>query len=326
MHKKKQTLVGIDVSSKTLDACWSGVNARYSNDRRGWRKLAMEAPENSRFVMEATGSYHFKLAAFLKMRGFSVGVVNPLRARRWIESQIGSFKKTDRMDAGNLSKYGATEAVACREWEPLPPALARARAMITVLANLSKTIKRSKAAMKAVSLAVEKKDGDVPGVLGYVAAVCKEQAEDLEAQLSSIVSAAYPEQFRLVESIPGIGRKTAAVLLVCTRGFEKFESFKRLASYIGVAPTVRESGTSVKGSGRISKAGYPYLRALLNMCAKVAVRCNGACSPLYARLVAKGKKRKDALVAVMHRLVKIAFAVVQSGVPFHGGKEPGPAQ
>jgi len=57
------------------------------------------------------------------------------------------------------------------------------------------------------------------------------------------------------------------------------------------------------------------------MCAHNAERFNEPCIRLYSRLLAKGKAKDLATVAVMHKLVKIAFAVVQSGEPCRGGKK-----
>ena len=111
--------------------------------------------------------------------------------------------------------------------------------------------------------------------------------------------------------IPGIGRKTGVMLVVLTDGFERFNSASELCSYAGITPVIRQSGSSVKGKPRISKIGN-----LLFMCSFNACKYNKACRDLYERIVAKGKSKKLALMAVANKLLKQAFTIIKSGRPY----------
>jgi transposase len=106
------------------------------------------------------------------------------------------------------------------------------------------------------------------------------------------------------------------MLLVFTDGFQRFESAKELCSYAGLTPIIRQSGSSVNGRPRISKMGNAKLRNLLFMCSFNACKYNRACKALYDRIVAKGKSKKLALIAVCNKLLKQAFAVVKNGLPY----------
>ncbi len=128
----------------------------------------------------------------------------------------------------------------------------------------------------------------------------------------------YRESLTLLKSIPGIGNKTSLMLLVFTDGFGRFQSAKELCSYAGLTPIIRQSGTSVKGRPRISKMGNPKLRNLLFMCSFNACKYNSACKALYDRIVAKGKSKKLALIAVCNKLLKQAFSIVKNGIPYNG--------
>ncbi len=77
---------------------------------------------------------------------------------------------------------------------------------------------------------------------------------------------------------------------------------------------IRQSGSSVKGRARINKTGNQKLRNLLFMCSFNACKVNKACRDLYERLVAKGKSKKLALIAVCNKLLKQAFAIAKSGL------------
>lgn len=120
-----------------------------------------------------------------------------------------------------------------------------------------------------------------------------------------------------IESIVGIGRKTAVALIVLTDGFEKFDIARELCSFAGTTPIIRQSGKSIHSRARISKMGNKKLRAMLFLCSFSAKKHNKACRDLFDRMVAKGKPRKVALLAVCNKLLKQAFAIAKSGVPYN---------
>ena len=119
-------------------------------------------------------------------------------------------------------------------------------------------------------------------------------------------------------SIPGIGKKTAMMLTVLSGGFTRFDDYRKLSSYIGICPRIFESGTSVKGKARICKMGMSRIRATLYVCSWSARRSNKACSELYERLLAKGKAKKLALIAVANKLLKQAFAIAKQQTKYNG--------
>ncbi len=106
------------------------------------------------------------------------------------------------------------------------------------------------------------------------------------------------------------------ILIVLTDGFERFKSASELCSYSGLTPIIRQSGTSVNGRPRISKIGNKKLRNLLFMCSFNACKYNKACREVYERIVAKGKSKKLALMAVCNKLLKQSFAIAKSGLPY----------
>jgi len=110
--------------------------------------------------------------------------------------------------------------------------------------------------------------------------------------------------------------KTALFLIVITDGFKKFETASQLCSYVGITPTIRESGSSVRGPSRISKMGNKKLRNLMFQAAFSACRYNKGCKALFDKIVAKGKSKKLALIAVANKLLKQAFAIAKNGLPY----------
>ena len=114
---------------------------------------------------------------------------------------------------------------------------------------------------------------------------------------------------------PPWGRQVGTHLLVILPS-HAFLSAEQLAAYVGWVPVERQSGTSVRGRPRLSKAGPARVRAILYMAAVVAIRYNPHIKSLYERLLARGKAKKAALGAAMRKLVHLCFGVIKTRTPY----------
>lgn len=104
------------------------------------------------------------------------------------------------------------------------------------------------------------------------------------------------------------------MLIVFTQGFKHTQNHRQLISFAGLAPTQYSSGSSIQGKPRIYKRGGKNLRDVLYMCSMNAMKTNTACKALYDRLRANGKTGKQALVAVMNKLLKQVFVPIVIGI------------
>lgn len=138
----------------------------------------------------------------------------------------------------------------------------------------------------------------------------------LETEMELLIKTNQQEFYIRLKTIPGIGKKTAILLIVITNGFKDFESSKQLSSYLGLAPNERRSGSSIRGKTRISKTGNPLVRNHLFLCSFTASIHNPQCKALYDRIVAKGKSKKLALITVYNKLIKQAYGISKSGLPY----------
>jgi len=118
----------------------------------------------------------------------------------------------------------------------------------------------------------------------------------------------------LLESIPGVGEITAAKIQA--ENVDRFDHASAFAAYAGLTPMNRTSGSSVRRRAKMSKIGDAALRRSLYMPSVSAIRWNPVLRNLYNRLCAKGKCKMVALGAVMHKLLRIAFGVLKSNLPF----------
>ena len=262
--------------------------------------------------MEATGYYHYRLAQFLYKNKQLVSVVNPLSVKRFIQMKLAKVK-TDKSDAKAICEYGLKNEV------PLYNALTDVQSECLQLFRWLDSLIKKRTATKN-KIHGEKVLG-VPSKWVYHSLNLTEkhldkEIKNLEQKLLSLVKQDQQAQLTLLQSIPGIGLKTALFLIVVTDGFKKFETASQLCSYVGITPTIRESGSSVRGRSRISKVGNRKLRNLLFLCSFTACKHNKGCRDVYERIVNKGKSKKLALIAVCNKLLKQSFAIAKSGNPY----------
>jgi transposase len=265
--------------------------------------------------MEATASYHQVLATRLHTGGFSVSVVNPLVIKRFVQMRL-RLAKTDKADAEMIRLYGETERPSL--WTPPHEYVAQAFEINSTVMLLI----RQRTALKNKFHSVSHKPGDFSLILKSLEQQIKlldAQVRLLESSMEELISSNQSALFNRLCSIPGIGKKTAMFLIVITNGFENFENSKQLSAYLGLAPTIRRSGSSVRGQSRISKTGNSTIRNLLFMCSFTACERNKACRELFNRIVEKGKSKKLALIAVANKLLKQSLAIAKSGTSYEEG-------
>lgn len=303
--------IGIDISKLTFDVAVLNEKGKYnhhklSNDEDGFKKmLQLLNKETDVCVMEASGPYYLKLATYFFNNEVSVCVVNPLVIRRFSQMRM-SRTKTDKKDAKIIAEYGRAETPDL--WEPEEDYILELKQMQTYAEQLNKSrtgFLRQQEAFKQNPVNAVAMNESLQGMIDTL----ETELALMEIKMIELVRQHHQKMFEQLNSIPGIGRKTSMQLIVASAGFTKFENAKQLCSYIGLSPRIFESGTSVKGKSRICKMGMSRIRATLYMCSWTAKKSNKACKELYDRLVEKGKSKKLALIAVVNKLLKQAFAI-----------------
>jgi transposase len=300
---------GIDISKAFFDvAVMESGSIRYhhfNNDQAGFSALFAILPESSHVVMEASGPYYLRLACYLHAKGIAVSVVNPLVIRRFCQMRM-SRAKTDKKDAGMIAQYAKMEKPAL--WQPPQEHVIALQQMEALVAGLQKEYTATSNQLESF-LSTGMMDKKVKTLMENELIHKQNLIDRLTGEMEELAKKHCSRMLTDLESIPGIGRKTAMLLIVVSGGFSRFDDYRKLSSYIGICPRIFESGSSVKGKARICKMGMSRIRALLYVCAWSARRCNKACRELYERLLAKGKAKKLALIAVANKLLKQAFAI-----------------
>lgn len=305
--------IGIDISKSTFDVFSSELGAKkYSNDEEGFNAFLKVVDDDNCCVMEATGAYHYRLAEYLFEREIRVSVTNALAIKRFGQMKF-KRNKNDKADAELIWSYAQDQGVVL--WEPYPEYLEVCRSHQAVVSLYLKQNTQLKNKLEYLDSRGLSK-GAVARSLRLQLKRVRKEIETLENGMEALIKEHDQELLTCLKSIPGIGTKTAMFLIVFTNRLSGFDSAKQLVSYLGLAPVERTSGTSIRGKSRISKAGNPKLRSMMFLCSFTAHQHNGPCKALFDRLVAKGKTPKLALIAVANKLLKQAFAIANSRIPF----------
>ena len=142
-----------------------------------------------------------------------------------------------------------------------------------------------------------------------------ENAAEIEAADDAIAALLErDETYRCLLTVPGIGPKTASELAISIN-IEDFPSHDRLASYCGLAPRNRQSGTSIS-SVSASRQGNKRLKNLLIFSCNCLARTNGRWGEYYARCRARGMPHGKALKAIARKRLKVIYAVMRDKVPY----------
>ncbi len=260
--------------------------------------------------MEATGRYADELARFLYDRGYEVSVVNPKRIKSYAESKL-TRSKTDAVDAAIIEDFCRTQQP--RLWKPASPEIEELQTMTRHLEALKRMRTQELYRLKSGLTAPV-----VQKIIEKHIVFLEQEIEQLEELIDGHIDH-HPElkkDAELIESIPGIGNLTAAILMAEIKDINRFDRASELAAYAGLSTQRRQSGTSVRGRSRLSKIGNATLRKALFFPSMSARRHNPIVKAFCERLSARGKQTMVIQGAAMRKLLHLVYGVWKKGRPF----------
>lgn len=319
------TYVGIDIGAKSVSLAWRD-DTRTLGSATGLQTPAghqdivrrLRALRPARIVLEATGVYYLDLATALAQAGLPVCVINPRSFHHFARMKLAR-SKTDPIDAALLAEYA--QRMSPGLWTP-------PRAAQLALRDLGRQINRLTAARtqaknrlhalraKRCTLALLIQDEqDAIVTLDARLERLKQAARELIAPAPDLAA----QQAHLM-SAPGVGEATALALLAELSVLPGHLKAPQVSRHAGLDVRLCQSGSSVHQAGRMSKAGNAYLRAALYMPALSAVRHDPHTRAFYEALQRRGKKKMQALGAVMRKYLTGLWACLQKGEDFDSSK------
>jgi transposase len=289
--------LGIDISKRDFHAALlagdlSTVKS-FPNNARGFRQLATWLRKSKaagvHACMEATGVYWENLAAFLHAEEHHVSVMNPSQIKAFASSELLRVK-TDSVDAALIARF-------CRAnrpgyWAPPGPGVRELQTLVRRLEAL-----KGDRHQQISRCADARREPEIRALIRSFDRAIKETERKI--RLSIRDNDKMREQSDLLCSIPGVAEKTAAVLMA------------------EVFPRIRQSGTSLRTKGGLSKSGNSRVRKCLFFPAIVGSSRNPTLKAFAARLAARGKAKMSVVGALMRKLLVLCYGVLKSGVPFN---------
>ena len=316
-HPAEQaSVLGIDVSKETLDACFmqldgTAESVQVSNTAKGIQRLiawvSKRAPR-CYICLEATSIYGKQVSEYAYALGLPVSVINPRQTHAYAQSQLARTKN-DVIDARLIARFSRAMLLEGRLpcFEPLSASRQALQALVRYRDSLVTQRVQVLNRLETTELTwIQRSEKTVLRLLDR-------QIEKVEAQIMQQIEAD-PEikgSFEILTSITGIGAVTATVLLAELLPIERVVNTKQVAASAGVTPRARHSGSRMPSSQPISKMGNARIRKTLYMAALSAMKYNETIKSFAARLVAKGKPGKVVVVAVMRKLIHISFALLK---------------
>lgn len=305
--------VGIDVSKDRLDGCIRHRQAfAQDNSGPGITQIValLQKQPVTLVVVEATGGLEVPLVRALQQASIPVAVVNPRQVRDFAKAN-GVRAKTDTLDAARLAHFAE---VIRPQPRPLSDEQTQALdALVTRRCQLidMRTMERNRLG-QCTDAKVRK---NIQRHLDWL----KKHIDDVEAGLGAAIRSNpdWEARDRLQQSLPGIGPVTSWSLLAGLPELGQLPG-KKLAALVGLAPFADDSGRH-HGKRRIY-GGRAEVRSALYMGALAASRSETPLGELFRRLIARGKEFKVAIVAVAHKMLTIANAVVRSGQPYDAAR------
>jgi transposase len=314
--------IGVDVGQEELWVAIEGVKVHSFRHTVSGIKSMWEWVRNNRaegvlhFCMEATGVYSLKLATGLSIYpDTQVSIVNPAQISSFAKALLRR-SKTDRVDAQVILAFAQSQHP--QVWEPPPQVLQQLYELVVQLEALKAT-QRQWANRKHTQ-------AYTPNLPSIVSKTTKALQKSLEKKIAQVKKAiltlceADPflkAQMKLLCTIPGIKEQSASRLLAYGKTALTNYSAKALTAHSGLAPSHKQSGTSLKAKSHLAKLGDKRLRGALYMPALVGIRYNPILQQYYQKLVAKGKPKMLALVACMKKLLLIIRAILINQTTFN---------
>lgn len=325
--EKTKYFIGLDISADDFTAsCITTPDniifsaQKFQNNLNGFNEffdflLSREIqPTETIVCMESTGVYCEEIAYFLYSKGFSVSIEAPHKVKKKIKD---TPRKNDFIDSLAIAEYSYRYLDKLPIWKPQVEILQQLKTLLSAREHLITQKTASENALKTL----KRKYIKTPLALAiYEENVKKfnEQIKQIDKEIETLIEKDdnFKMKMDLAMSVPGIGLLLATNLLVLTDGFTKHLNYKEMASYVGICPYERISGSSLHKKPRSKRYGPSRLRKLLYLAALSVIKHNLNFRKYYLRKIEEGKSKRLVINNIENKLLKIIFAVIKSGTKY----------
>lgn len=285
----------------------------FRNDRGGflalvsWVEKLLSKEIAVRYVMEATGVYHEKLAYFLAEKDLEISIVLPNMISNYFKT-LAVKTVTDKTASQCIAQFGLERHLMV--WKEPKLIYRQIRQLTRERYQLINERTMLKNQLHAEKTEAKPNAGSLKRMAERIKTL-DEHEKEIKQDLADLIKTdpILVTQVKRICSIPGIGLLTAATILGETTGFDLIKNKKQLVSYSGLDIKEKESGTSVKGKARISKRGNRYLRKALHLPALTAINHNQRMKEVFVRLVSRHGIKMKAVVAIQRKMLELVYII-----------------
>jgi len=323
--KKKQFIIGIDVSKATLDVFIHEIKYYFKveNSPKGFVvllesvfKLTKCKQDDILFCFENTGKYSKMLSTFLHTQSISFVMEPALKIKKSLGLTRG---KNDKIDARRIALY-AYEKIESLTCTVLPgEKIDQIKSLLSLREKLIKHRTAYKNGLTDLNDCYKEGENDmIKDVQKRLIKILNEEIKQIEQKIKDTIKNdnSISKSFKLLISVRGIGEIVAYYLIAFTANFTTFSKARAFACYAGIAPFGNSSGT-VKGTPKVHPFANKQLKMLLNLAAMSAIQQRGEYRIYYIRRVNElGKSKMSTMNIICNKIVYRAFAVVQRETPY----------
>jgi len=319
-------VVGIDVAQKELVVSFgrmshdTGIDIfafkTFANSEKGFKALLTWVDKLAekgipvRYVMEATGVYHEKLAYYLTDNQQQLSIVLPNKISNYFRT-LDVKTITDKTASQAICRFGLERRL--ETWQKPKKVFKDLRQLTRERDQLVADRTVLKNQLHAEKAEAFPNESSIKRVTKRIQLINKQELE-IKEEIAEIVKgdAELGKKIATITSIPGVGKLTAVIVLAETNGFELIRNKKQLVSYAGLDVVVKDSGTSIKSKPRISKKGNRFLRKAMHLPALSAMKLNEQQKAVFIRLVSKHGIKMKAIVAVQRKVLELIYILYKT--------------
>ena len=317
----KTAWLALDIGAKThtwaseINGCReTGTVENEPEALRRFLTKCVQAAPRLRILAEATGVYYLDVLLMAHELGAEVMVINPKMAHHFAQA-CGQRNKTDALDAWMLLDY-----LLCRPfraWQPPRPSWLALRSYGRFLAQMTQEAAAARNRLHAYA-STQATPADLKRELKRLIANLERSIERVRAKALALIRADdyLRPRFAALTSIIGVGKVSAVSLMSELVGLPPSLNSRACVCQAGLDPRVYESGTSVNKAPRMSRHGNHYLRQALFYPALTASQHDPRARAFKQRLLDRGKKKMQANVAIMRKMLTAAWAIMKDPQPY----------
>ena len=311
------TFIGIDISKETLDFyvknSESESHYQIDNEVKSIKKFFKKFNNSSEIIvtMENTGRYNFLLYEVLSTLELSVFVINSLHLKRSIGLTRG---KNDKIDSQRICLYIEKNYMDLQKWKPSSTIISKIsylnterRFRIKIKSSLQKQLKDIRHLKNCL-------DKEILEMNKRLIKNLDNHIKKIEDKIVKLINSDQNlnDQYKRIQTIPGVGKVLATLMIIKTNGFTEILSARKMACFAGIAPFEHRSGSSIYYRARVSTMADKELKKTLHLAALSTIRLENDLAIYYHRKVEEGKNKMSVLNAVRNKIIHRIYALIKN--------------